>query len=193
MEVEDWRSSHAALAAAVHAAEGGEWSFECAYMDEAAPAALRGFRALHRRSGLVLDALWMPVVPQCLMWANTPLASDCGALAAHSTAPGEPSPPPPEVPSGALGRRSGRARQAPPRALRLVRRSTGLRLQACAAPASLQQGAYACKHPSKGTDYKRAPKQHPAPACREQARPTPASTCCWGRATAGGRWRRWRR
>ena len=74
--MEAWRTGTAALAAAVGA--DGNWRYICAYEDEAAPQLL-GFRALHS-SGAALDVLWMPVVPQCLMYANTPLAGDCGAV-----------------------------------------------------------------------------------------------------------------
>ncbi len=42
------------------------------------PAAAPGLRLRHRASGLVLDLLRLPVVPQALVWFNSPLRGHGG-------------------------------------------------------------------------------------------------------------------
>jgi hypothetical protein len=71
-----WQRSFEALQAEV----GGcaEWRVEWCYADESVADELSGFHAVHTRSGFVADVLWASVVPQALMWVNTPLDSDRG-------------------------------------------------------------------------------------------------------------------
>ena len=71
-----WESARDALKAEVEAE--ADWSFQCCYADEGVPDLLMGFTAVHG-SGMAVDVIWMPVVPQGLIWANTPLESDQGA------------------------------------------------------------------------------------------------------------------
>jgi hypothetical protein len=72
----DWARSVAALQAEL--AGSGDWCVAFGYADEsAADATLSGFHAVHA-SGFVLDVLYASVVPQALLWANTPLDSDRG-------------------------------------------------------------------------------------------------------------------
>jgi hypothetical protein len=70
-----WQRSYEALQAEV--AGVAEWRLEFCYADESVDGQLSGFHAVHAL-GFVLDVLWHNVVPQALMWVNTPLESDRG-------------------------------------------------------------------------------------------------------------------